>query len=154
MPGNATPLERTAAIERAVSDASTARAIAPIVARIRSTSTGSRAKAAAALAFVHGVRFVDEGMSRDVYQTPAETLDANAGDCEDLVALFVAIARAVGVHAWPEFVPQPEIPWDHFAAVVRVEQRNLWAEPSVPGAMLGEAPQVAAARLGSQTVSV
>lgn len=154
VPGNATPADRVAWIERAIADPSTARAIAPVVRSIRSSSVGSRAIAAAALAYVQGVRFVVEAPGVDVYQTPAETIAANTGDCEDLVALFVAIARAAGVPAWPVFVAQSWAPWDHFAAAVRVEQRTEWAEPSVPGAYLGESPQNAARRLGSYGVAV
>lgn len=77
---------------------------------------------------------------------------AVGGDCEDLAAALVALARAAGLRARIAWLDQPEYPQNHVTAQISFDPMSvpgsqatwLWAEPSVDGAALGEDPYVAA----------
>lgn len=69
------------------------------------------------------------------------------GDCEDLASLFVALARAMGVRARICWIDIPAAEFNHVSAQVWLDGRWQWAEASVCGAHLGEAPMDAARRL-------
>lgn len=67
------------------------------------------------------------------------------GDCDDMARLLVALLRALG---WPARLATLGRPPSHVAAQVLEEGRWEWLEPTVPGALYGESPAAACARLG------
>jgi hypothetical protein len=72
----------------------------------------------------------------------------NGGDCEDLAALFVALARAGGLRARVVWINQPGQPLNHVSAqLMGADGRWMWAETSIEDAKLGESPYQAAERL-------
>ena len=114
------------------------------------------ALAVAALVRVQGLPFAPDPPGRDVYQPLAVTVE-RGGDCEDLVALYVGVLRAVvamhphaeGVEARAAWFEVPGAEEDHVVAVVRESSAApwRWAECSVVGAWLGEHPRDAVRRL-------
>jgi len=73
---------------------------------------------------------------------------AHGGDCEDLVDLFRALARLVGVTTRGIVLVFPGRDVDHATAQAWLGPARGWvaAEPSLQGAQLGEQPSSAAAR--------
>lgn len=72
---------------------------------------------------------------------------SRGGDCEDRAALFAALARAAGYRA--ELVWQSqEADQDHVTVRVWIDGAWRWADPTVPGAAIGEEPHDAARRTG------
>ena len=131
-----TPVERLDAFERFAD-----RAAVDLDAWARRLGSVARV-----LAAVQRVRYVpDPPGSADKICDAATTL-REGGDCEDLAALVVGGARALGVPARLVWIAQGG-PLDHVVAEVYVEGRWQWAEPTIAGAMLGEHPYEAAARL-------
>jgi transglutaminase-like putative cysteine protease len=103
--------------------------------------------AACALAAAQAVPYVPDPPG-EWFQPVAYTL-AHGGDCEDLAALVVALARALGLPArvvWME--EDPRLPLNHVSAQIFARGVWLWAEATVPGARLGEEPHAAVARTG------
>lgn len=71
------------------------------------------------------------------------------GDCEDLACLVMACALALGLEArlvW--LVSGGDL--DHVVAEVFDGVRWLWCEATIAGAVVGEHPYRAAARLGAR----
>lgn len=82
-----------------------------------------------------------------------ETLDqvlGHGGTCKALACWLVAAARAAGLAARVVWIPQPGEDVNHVTAQLAPAGAWLWAEPSIPGARLGEGPFEAAARLGDR----
>lgn len=73
------------------------------------------------------------------------------GDCEELAALVVALARVVGIPGEVRWMDQPNHPLNHVTALLYVNGQWVWAEASVVGAQLGEHPQAAATRLAQRS---
>lgn len=86
-------------------------------------------------------------------RSPITGTGKGRGDCEDMVVLYVAMARSVGMGAHVIWVSQPDQPSSHVAASLVVDGIPEWVETTIPGALIGEAPYVAAERLGPSGVS-
>ena len=118
---------------------------------------------------VQSLPYVEDAAGSDSLRDPDETI-AEGGDCEDLAALLVALARcgarllALRVSACVVWIAQPKWPTDHVSAWVssglcdlrgaRVIEQGTeppawawWAECSVRAAR-GESPYAALARVG------
>ncbi|HVY65955.1 MAG TPA: hypothetical protein VHH11_14125, partial [Gammaproteobacteria bacterium] len=104
--------------------------------------------AAYALRVAQGAGYVPDPVEcpTDWYQRADVTL-RHGGDCDDLARLLVALGYAWGVRARLVVLPFPERPQDHLTVQLWHCGAWQWAEPSLPGARLGEAPEAAAARL-------
>lgn len=107
-------------------------------------SSGLDAAARLLAAVQRRVRFEHE--SRETFRSPKATWLRGAGDCDDSAVLVAALASAAGLPA--ELVPmgaggEPT----HVAARILGE----WAETTIPGALLGEHPSAALARLGASS---
>jgi len=119
----------------------------------RSSRSLAERCARAALAFVQRLPYRHDPPGVDTYQGVAWTL-AHGGDCEDLSALFVALLRALAGHyrlalaARVRWLARPGAQEDHITSEARCDGGAWrWAECSVRGALLGEYPPDAAARL-------
>jgi transglutaminase-like putative cysteine protease len=67
-----------------------------------------------------------------------------SGDCDDQARLVRALLRAMGVHAWFEFLGSPP---EHVAVRAQIEGNPAaWVETTLP-ARLGEHPQLALRRI-------
>lgn len=106
----------------------------------------SRERAARLLARVQRLPFRYDPAGEWV-QTAGETL-ATGGDCEDLSALFAWLAKRAGLTTQIVWISQPSALRDHVCAAVLLDGVWWWAEPTIPGARLGESPYDAARRLG------
>lgn len=84
----------------------------------------------------------------ELFQPVRYTIE-HGGDCEDLAALFVALARALGLTAELIWIEQPDRPLDHVVAQVQIDGAWYWADASVCGAKVGESPYAAMDRLGA-----
>lgn len=103
------------------------------------------ARANLVLAFVQGLEYVLDGEAYpadDYPKYPIETLVEQGGDCEDTSALYVALARALGVNATLLLLD------GHMAAGVsalgaRGERHDgyLWAETTKAGYRVGDTPR-------------
>lgn len=82
-------------------------------------------------------------------KSPITGLNRGAGDCEDLVILFCAFARSLGLPARCVWLPQPNSPQNHVAAVsCDLPSGCVWVETTLPGARIGEHPYDAYRRIG------
>lgn len=77
------------------------------------------------------------------------TLFRDGGDCEDRAALFAALARVAGARVVIVWQPQQGVAEDHVTTKVFLDGAWRWADPTVPGARIGEEPHDAVARLGA-----
>lgn len=89
------------------------------------------------------------------YQGVKFTLE-NGGDCEDMAALFVAMAACVGIRAKLVWLEQPKARLNHVTAKVYVPSSKgmifkeegprewQWAEPTIASAKIGQHPYDAA----------
>ena len=84
----------------------------------------------------------------DVVCPPERTM-AEGGDCEDRALLFAAVAKAKGASVQIVWVEQSGAPQDHVSVKIERNGAWLWADPTVVGARIGEAPADAAARTGA-----
>lgn len=128
------------------------------LARRRVSARGVTLAAALAdvcLELVQRVGYRPDPPGVDTYQGVGWTL-ARGGDCEDLSALFVGLARLAAflssgiarLEARLHWLARPGADQDHVTAQVRVDGGAWeWAECSVAGAHRGEWPPAAAARL-------
>lgn len=103
------------------------------------------------MAYVQGRGYRSDPRGQEWFQHPVYTL-FYGGDCEDLAGLFMALGKAVGLETDVVWINQPGKPLNHVSAKVRVGDEWLWAEASVKGALLGEHPYAAIARLGAWNV--
>ena len=108
-----------------------------------------------ALRFVQDrIRYVglELGAGTHAPRPPSEVLRTGYGDCKDKAVLFVAMARRLGVEAWPELVdsggapgPAARVPsigaFDHVIVALARPVGNLWVDPtrSFEGGPLREA---------------
>jgi transglutaminase-like putative cysteine protease len=107
------------------------------------------AVAAAILRNLQTLPYVPDPGVDDYHQTVAYTL-RHGGDCEDLVSALVAVARAAGLTARMVWIVRQGYPLDHVSAEIRLGEAWYWADPSIPGAQLGESPFAAMERLHAQ----
>jgi transglutaminase-like putative cysteine protease len=143
VPGTATTGERMAALGAL---AERGRRDPAVRARAATFAGDAPARAAAALAFVQTRPFRADPPGGDTYQTAAYTL-AHGGDCEDLCVLLAALLALAGVESRLVWLEQGGAPQAHVSVQVRFDGGAWrWAEPSVPGAALGEDPYAAAIR--------
>jgi transglutaminase-like putative cysteine protease len=70
------------------------------------------------------------------------------GDCEDLATALVVVAREIRIPAQDVWITQRRRALNHVTAVLWVDGAWRWADPSIPGARLGESPYQALERLG------
>lgn len=76
-----------------------------------------------------------------------ETVEVLGGDCKARSQYLVALCRWHGLGAGLVWVPQGGFPVDHVSAWIWWRGRWVWADATVPGAELGEAPEDAARRV-------
>ena len=111
------------------------------------------AVAVATLRYVQQLGYVDDPAG-DWYQGTLYTISGrargHAGDCEDLAAELVVLLRLNGIQAWMWWVFQDGAALNHVTVRTKVDSVDLWADPSVTGAELGENPYHAAKRLKQQ----
>lgn len=117
--------------------------------RITRGIEGARGRAGALLAFVQSLPYwPDPPGIKDYISRPCQVLTIG-GDCEDLATLLVSLWVASDLGGRLVWMPQGG-DQDHVAPQVLLPVRGwTWAEPTVEGARLGEAPRRAAARLGA-----
>jgi hypothetical protein len=85
----------------------------------------------------------------DTRVSPLSGLRRGSGDCEDLAMAFCAFAMVVGIPARCVWLPQPNSPQNHVAAVsCDLPEGCVWVETTLPGARVGEHPYDAYRRLG------
>lgn len=106
---------------------------------VRNLAQGDYASEAAALAQLarDGIRYTGDPSGEDLYAWPAVTLQQRAGDCNNKVLLFGALARSIGFPVRLMFVftnPTPNLSRDfpaHVLAQVDVykgeRERQQWA---------------------------
>lgn len=100
------------------------------------------------LRLVHQVPYVPDPPGKDRFAPASWTLKYG-GDCDDLAALFSALCCVLGLKVRVDWITQRGASLDHVTAMVWLDGVWWWAEPSVPGAMLGESPYSAIARQGA-----
>jgi hypothetical protein len=100
----------------------------------------ARVLACECLLAAQSVPYVAGPSGVDQYQPVAWTL-AHGGECKAKAVLFAALARRLGLDAWPEWITQDGQPLNHAVGVVRLDPpRPMWADGSIRGAALGESP--------------
>jgi transglutaminase-like putative cysteine protease len=87
------------------------------------------------------VRFFPE--PRELFRSTERTIEDGIGDCDDASRALLALYRAAGLRAGLATLGAPPT---HVAVAVQLGRRWLWAEPTVPGAQLGEHPRAAVRR--------
>lgn len=128
----------------------------PDVARVAAFLRAPRPQrelARSALEYVQrSIAFEIDPPGPDLVFSPAETLARRRADCEDLSILLGSIARALGVPFRIVWIDRGETGYrqSHVTTELYVDGGWLYAEPSVPGAALGEEP-IAAARRARMT---
>jgi hypothetical protein len=116
-----------------------------------------RARAAAALAFVQGLRWRDDAPHVERYQSVARTL-REGGNCHDRSPVLVALLLALGVpNARNAWLTQHDAPRNHVIAQVELDgavceagvcrKGWCWAETTVDGARVCEDPYDALRRV-------
>lgn len=117
------------------------------------TSTGSSAAelAAAVLRWIQDHVPYRQDREGEWYAGPVWTLK-NGGDCTTMAPVLVAMLAALGVPSQLVWINQPGFQMNHFACRVLLNGRLFWADPSLRGARLGEAPDAAAHRLSMGSV--
>lgn len=107
-----------------------------------------RASAAAVLARVQGLPYrEDNAGSRDVIRPPCRTL-VEGGDCDCLATLAAALDEVLGLPWRIGWIVQPTAAQDHVAPQVYLARAWWWQDVTIPGALLGESPREAVARVG------
>lgn len=156
--------QRLAALEELIADAMPSGVVRDLAARLRliadqrvehSTlvappyrrAAADRVYAQLALAAVQRCGYHADPEGEDQYQEVEYTL-AHGGDCEDLAAALVALLRLGGIRARLRWCDNPPpAPQNHVTARAWLASDWLWADASVAGALLGEDPNDAVARL-------
>jgi len=107
-------------------------------------------RAAALLARVQELPYHPDpaGFGGDWVRPPCRTL-VEGGDCDCLTVLVAALDHASGLTWRIGWLVQPRAALDHVAAQVYLRRAWLFQEVTVRGAVLGEGPHEAVARLGS-----
>lgn len=110
----------------------------------RSTDGG---RVALALALVQSVPYQHDPPGSDPILPVVDVLRGAPCDCEDRAAALVSLVWLLGLDARPAYLEQDGAREDHMSAQARVGRRWEWADATVSGARLGEAPWTAAARV-------
>jgi len=107
-------------------------------------------RAAALLARVQELPYHPDpaGFGGDWVRPPCRTL-VEGGDCDCLTVLVAALDHASGLTWRIGWLIQPRAALDHVAAQVYLRRAWLFQEVTIRGAVLGEGPHEAVARLGS-----
>lgn len=93
----------------------------------------------------------DEAGAVDLVTADLATVEREGGDCEERAMYLVAHLVCAGIPARLAWIVQPPpAPLDHVSAQVRLDGRWLWADPTVPGARIGERPERAAGRVAQE----
>lgn len=100
------------------------------------------------LSAVQLLPYTTDPSGADVVCDPDEVI-AKGGDCEDRATLFAALAKAAGYRAVIVWQSQDGAAEDHVTTKVWVNGAWRWADPTVPGATIGEEPHDAVERLGA-----
>jgi len=108
----------------------------------RETASDEEA-AGRALRFVQEeIRYLAMAIGENAFRAaePGVVLERRYGDCKDKVNLLIALLRRMNIEAWPalvsaqtqhrvaEFMPGPM--FDHAIAVVRIQGREYWVDPT------------------------
>lgn len=101
---------------------------------------------------VHNFPYVPHPEGIEQFQPVSWTLQYG-GNCEDLSCLYAVLARNVGLPCRLVWINQPKAKLNHVAPQVFIYGDWYWAESSINGAMMGEDPYVAAARLERHDVT-
>jgi len=107
--------------------------------------------AAAALRWVQEHVPYRQDKEGEWYAGPVWTL-RNGGDCTTMAPVLVALLAALGVPSQLVWINQPGFSMNHFSCRVLLNGQLFWADPSLRGARLGEAPDAAAHRLSMGSV--
>jgi len=114
---------------------------------VRAQQWFARLLALEALRAVQSLPYVPCPVGVDCYQPVAYTL-AHGGECKALVATLLALERVLGLRADPYWITQKGQDINHMTSFVWLDGQELWSDPSIRGAMLGESPYQATRRLG------
>lgn len=87
------------------------------------------------------VRFAPE--PRELFRATERTIADRYGDCDDAARALLALYLAAGLRGGLATLGSPPT---HVAVCVELGDRWLWAEPTIPGAQLGEHPRAALRR--------
>lgn len=117
----------------------------------RQTGSPTAEKAAAVLRYIQDHVPYRQDKEGEWYAGPVWTLQ-NGGDCTTMAPVLVAMLAAMGVPSQLVWINQPGFQMNHFACRVLLNGRLFWADPSLRGARLGEAPDAAAHRLSMGSV--
>jgi len=112
----------------------------------------ARMLALEALRAAQSLPYVHDPTNEEWIQTANFTLTGNSGnphggDCKDLTIVLVAVERLLGLQAEPYWITQNGQTINHVTSRVKLDGKWFWADPSIRGAMLGESPYEAEARL-------
>lgn len=100
------------------------------------------------LRLVQSLPYQSDTAGSDLVCDPADVF-ARGGDCEDRAALLAALLYASGYAVQLVWQADEAAPEDHVTVKVRLRDGSwAWADPTVPGAQIGEEPHAAAARTG------
>ena len=100
------------------------------------------------LAWVQSLPYASDPEGYDVVCGPAQVM-REGGDCEDRAALLAALYAARGWRARVAWQTDDSAPEDHVTVQLFDGSSGwFWADPTVPGARIGEEPHAAAARTG------
>ena len=99
------------------------------------------------LGLVQRLPYHNDRQREDTVCSPGDVL-AKGGDCEDRAALFAALMRVRGATVRLVWLGDERAPEDHVTVELWDGSAWLWADPTVPGARIGEEPHAAAARTG------
>lgn len=122
-----------------------------IAAALRARSNGTeRSIVEETLGWVQRLGYVDDPPG-DWYQGTLYTISdearGHAGDCEDLSVELVTLLRLNGVLAWMWWVFQDGAALNHVTVRTKIDGEDVWTDPSIEGAEVGENPYHAAKRL-------
>ncbi len=102
------------------------------------------------LSTVQLLPYTDDPTDTDRVCDPDEVIRVG-GDCEDRAVLFAALCKVIGVRVVIVWQAQNGAAQDHVTTKVWVNGVWTWADPTVPGARIGEEPHDAVARLGQHS---
>ena len=146
-PLHGAPVERLAVLRDLAERGARESEVRRIAREIRAAAGAApRSLASGVLSYVQGLPYRVDPVGRDDGAAACATIE-RGGDCKKLSVLFCALCSALGLTSRLVWIEQPEARLDHVSAQWRDGGRWLWAECTVRGARLGEAPHAAAERL-------
>jgi transglutaminase-like putative cysteine protease len=104
-------------------------------------------RAALALACVQSVPYQHDPPGTDPIMPVVDVLSAAPCDCEDRTAALVCLCWLLGLDARAVYIEQDGAIEDHMSSQVKVARTWRWADATVEGAALGEAPWTAVERI-------